>query len=315
MDIYSAFVFYDKLVSPITGYSCKTITKQNVKQFGFSSIEEFKVALPSFPMVCKSLSLKRSQKAKNEHSKGHNTKIKEKRVEEQKKNYKPKKCLKCKSLIPFERKTSLYCSISCGNSRTHTEETNKKRRESLIRYYDSIEKKRVSYDIICSFCNQTHTRNKRPYNKSGLYSCAKDECKAKLLLSLSKMGARKGGQASAAKRVKRSKQEIELFNLLSKHFANIGHNEPIANGWDADILLYDHKIAILWNGPWHYREMGFSKHSLDQVVNRDCIKIQEFENIGWKVKIYQDNQWTPETAMIDVLLGAGSRFELLISSL
>lgn len=61
--------------------------------------------------------------------------------------------------------------------------------------------------------------------------------------------------------------------------------------------------------------MGFSKHSLSQVVNRDCIKIQEFENIGWKVKIYQDNQWTPQEALIDVLLGAGSRFELLISSL
>jgi len=45
----------------------------------------------------------------------------------------------------------------------------------------------------------------------------------------------------------------------------------------------------------------FCNHSLSQVVNRDCIKIQGFENIGWEVKIYQDNQWTPEEAMIDIL--------------
>lgn len=67
--------------------------------------------------------------------------------------------------------------------------------------------------------------------------------------------------ASKRKDQKRSKDEIALFNLCHAHFANITHNDnTIANGWDADILLYDHKVAILWNGPWHYREMGFSNH-------------------------------------------------------
>ena len=28
------------------------------------------------------------------------------------------------------------------------------------------------------------------------------------------------------------------------------------NGWDADIILPDYKIAILYNGKWHYEEIS-----------------------------------------------------------
>jgi hypothetical protein len=100
--------------------------------------------------------------------------------------------------------------------------------------------------------------------------------------------------------IKRSKQEIELFDLCDNFFENVTSNEKIANGWDADILLKDHKIAILWNGPWHYREMNFGNHSLKQVQNRDKIKIEEFEKIGWKVLTYEDRYYSPLDAFIDI---------------
>lgn len=48
-------------------------------------------------------------------------------------------------------------------------------------------------------------------------------------------------------------------------------------------------------------------HSLKQVVNRDILKIIEFEKIGWNVLIYEDNKWTPETALIDIILKIGRR--------
>lgn len=304
MDIYSSYIFFEKLVSPLTGYSCKVITKQNVKQFGFSTIDELHLMFPNFPLVCKSLSLKRSEKAKKEHSDGHNTKIKTNRIEREKREYIPKLCKKCNKEIEFRFRKNLYCSRSCANSRVNTEETNTKRKSSLKSYYKKIGRCQKFYTITCSFCGCRFERNKKPNSKSGIYCCKSDSCKAKLLKQTSAKGASKGGKASAAKRVKRSKQEIELYNMLSKHFKNIGNNVPIANGWDADILLYDYKIAILWNGPWHYREMGFGNHSLNQVVNRDCIKIQEFETIGWKCLIYQDNEWSPMQALVDVLLEA-----------
>lgn len=95
--------------------------------------------------------------------------------------------------------------------------------------------------------------------------------------------------------------KLNYIIYVKKHF-NVSHNIPIANGWDADILLNDYKIAILWNGPWHYKEMNIGNHSLKQVVSRDILKIIEFEKIGWNILIYQDNQFTPETALVDILL-------------
>ena len=303
---YQNFIFDDKLISPINNHECKIITKQNIKKFGFDDIYDLKTKFPNFPLICKNLSIYRSKKAKFEHANGHNSKVKEKRVEVQITAYIPKKCEKCENLIEFKNRKNSHCSRSCANSHKNSSETNQKISTSLTRFHASSKQ---SYTIFCSFCSQPQTRRKKPNNKSNLYSCKEKACKTRLMLSIAKMGASKGGKASAAKTIKRSKQEIELYNLLSMHFPNIRHNEQTANGWDADILLPDYKIAILWNGPWHYREMGFAKHSLKKVVNRDCIKIQEFENIGWIIKLYQDNHWTPVEAMIDVLLVAQKRVE------
>ena len=100
---------------------------------------------------------------------------------------------------------------------------------------------------------------------------------------------------------KRSKDEISLFEYLSEHFNNIDHSYIVSNGWDTDIALLDYKIAIFWNGPWHYREMNIGNHSLKQVQNRDTIKKNLFTKLGWEVIIYEDRFFTPETAYLDIL--------------
>ena len=66
------------------------------------------------------------------------------------------------------------------------------------------------------------------------------------------------------------------------------HNECLFNGWDADIIIKELKLAILWNGSWHYREMNFNNHSLKQVQNRDRIKLKEIKKLGWKFIIVKD---------------------------
>ena len=78
--------------------------------------------------------------------------------------------------------------------------------------------------------------------------------------------------AEIQKETRRSKNEIYFFELCKTHFNNVLHNERIFNGWDADVIIEDFKIAILWNGPWHYRKIK-SNHSVKQVQNRDKIKI------------------------------------------
>ena len=64
-------------------------------------------------------------------------------------------------------------------------------------------------------------------------------------------------------------------------------NEPIFNGWDADVILPIQKIAILWNGKWHYEKIT-KKHSVQQVQNRDKIKLDEIKNLGYDSYIIKD---------------------------
>lgn len=318
MSIYTIFVSPSQLISPINGYSCKRVTKQNISQFGFDSIEELHNSFPNFPLICGETYRKVTTTSKSEKYKNHLTNLKKERtskLETERHEYisNPKKCSKCNTEIPYPRRHWNHCSRACSNSRQWNEDDKIKKSVAAKRFFKEnkkeknkkiIQKKtKKKVEVSCIGCNTTLHVSLKAYQKRQikLFSCNENSCKSTYMKEVS----RESGKRSANKRNKRSKKEIELYNLLKLKFSNIGSNEPIANGWDADILLHDHKIAILWNGPWHYREMGFANHSLKQVVNRDCIKIQEFESIGWDVLIYEDRHWTPIEAMIDVLLKIG----------
>jgi hypothetical protein len=95
------------------------------------------------------------------------------------------------------------------------------------------------------------------------------------------------GRKSAQSICKRSKNEILMFNLCNEYFIEVLNNEPMFNGWDADIILIKEKIAILWNGKWHYEKIT-KKHSVDQVQHRDRIKIKEIEKMGYSPYIIKD---------------------------
>ena len=86
-----------------------------------------------------------------------------------------------------------------------------------------------------------------------------------------------------------SKNEIAFCELCENYFGkeNVLHNEPMFNGWDADIIIPEHKLAILWNGPWHYRKIT-AKHSLEQVQTRDRLKQVEIANCGYTCYIIKD---------------------------
>lgn len=87
--------------------------------------------------------------------------------------------------------------------------------------------------------------------------------------------------------LRRSKNEIEFCNLCKEYFDNVKHNECIFNGWDADVIIEDIKYAVLWNGPWHYKQITKS-HSVAQTQNRDKIKIKEIQKYGWTPYIIKD---------------------------
>ncbi len=114
-----------------------------------------------------------------------------------------------------------------------------------------------------------------------------------------------GGKKSASQQIRRSKDEIVLYNLCKDYFKSVRHNQSLINGWDADIIIDDIKAAILWNGPWHYQSMPHKNHSLLQVQTRDKIKYDQLTSIGWKVLVFEDRHYTPKSAFETIVMVAG----------
>ncbi len=86
---------------------------------------------------------------------------------------------------------------------------------------------------------------------------------------------------------KRSKNEIYFYELCRDHFSKVSCNDNIFNGWDADVIIEDTKTAVLWNGKWHYEKIT-KEHSVEQVQNRDRIKIEEIKKCGYLPYIIKD---------------------------
>jgi hypothetical protein len=177
----------------------------------------------------------------------------------------------------FPEKEKYYCSRSCSNTRTHSKETKEKIRLSL-------EKEPVYVEKICEYCGKSYSvLKKRKKQKCCSKSCSTSHT------NIASGRSVKGGRRSAEvqKETRRSKNEIEFSDLCKNTFKNVLTNEPIFNGWDADVILTEQKIAILWNGKWHYEKIT-KKHSVEQVQNRDKIKIKEIIECGFIPYIIKD---------------------------
>lgn len=183
-------------------------------------------------------------------------------------------CEKCGK--EFEGKNR-FCSRSCANSRTHSKETK-------LKISNTLKKKNKSniITLICDFCEKEFKiEYKRRKQKCCSRSCAISYRNLHNNLCVN------AGKKSARSQNRRSKNEVYFAELCENHFNNVLTNENIFNGWDADVIIEDIKYAILWNGIWHYKKIT-EQHSLEQVQNRDKLKLIEIEKCGYKPYIIKD---------------------------
>lgn len=172
-----------------------------------------------------------------------------------------------------------YCSRSCSNSSPMSDETKKKISKTL-----STDKVRT-----CCICGKTY----RPTSFSKFCS---DECKHEGVIlrykTLSRSTIEKLSEAGRKSveiqsEIRRSKNEILFCKLCEEKFKSVAHNSPIFNGWDADIIINDIKVAVLWNGIWHHKKIRHN-HSVDAVKNRDSIKEKEIIKCGYIPYVIDD---------------------------
>ncbi len=182
-----------------------------------------------------------------------------------------KECPKCGKSFVANRE---FCSRKCANSHFVSEEHKKKVSKTLKQKYakNSVVRK-------CLDCGKEISRNSKGYCKN----CAP---KHKIVTAEVREKLRQAGKKSAntQREKRRSKNEILFSELISENF-KIVCNEPMFNGWDADIIIPSKKIAILWNGNWHYKEIC---GQLKQVQNRDKIKYNEIVKAGYLPYIIVD---------------------------
>ena len=209
-----------------------------------------------------------------------------------------KSCLHCGKEITANNLTEIkrkkFCNSSCAASYNNIRKPPKQELRvckrcnkdyPIDKSYDRKECKkctRITFSEILNglFCNVC----KKPLTGKQKKFCSK-KCVAKTIdyAALGKVG----GKKSAEKMHKRSKNEILLAEYCSIEFSNVLTNKCYFNGWDADIILPDVKVAILWNGVWHYKKITY-KHNLKAVQTRDALKIKEIKKCGYIPYIIKD---------------------------
>jgi hypothetical protein len=169
-----------------------------------------------------------------------------------------------------------FCSVKCSRGFS----TKAKRKEINEAVKNKANLRKPIYEYVCVYCKKIFVAKK----KAQKY-CSKT-CTCSYKNEFFNM-AHNAGIKSSTLQFRRSKNEIYFSELCKNHFHNVKTNENIFNGWDADIIIEDLKIAVLWNGKWHYEKIT-EKHSLKQVQNRDRIKLKEIKSCGYKSYIIKD---------------------------
>lgn len=194
-------------------------------------------------------------------------------------------CERCGKVMTEKFGSGRFCCRACANGREQTSDQNKKRSATLLEHnksndltynrlvHERLQKNYLANPKYCKVCNKII-----PYELRHHKTCCTDCAKQSL---------RQAGLKSASTVVKRSKNEIYFAELCAKQFDTVYCNLPMFNGWDADIIIDNLKIAVLWNGIWHYKQVN-KKHSLEQVQTRDAIKLAEIEKAGYKAYIIKD---------------------------
>jgi len=176
-----------------------------------------------------------------------------------------------------------FCSKICAASFSTKEkriEINKAVSKKMKGHNKNIPKAKIN----CLFCcKDVFVR----LSRSGQKFCSKS-CSKKHYMSQGNIASELGKKSvTKQKETRRSKNEIYFGDLCINKFNTVLFNEPMFNGWDADVIIPELKIAVLWNGKWHYEKIT-DKHSVEQVQNRDRIKLLEIEKTGYKSYTIKD---------------------------
>lgn len=119
-NIYVNFVFPDKLVSPVNEYTCRQLSSQNIRQFGFETIRSLHEQFPGFPLRCETRvqNQNASSICAGEKLKQRAAMLRDEKKQDYERSIKPQ-CCQCENDLPYEKRDSRFCNRSCSASYTN----------------------------------------------------------------------------------------------------------------------------------------------------------------------------------------------------
>jgi len=170
----------------------------------------------------------------------------------------------------FFHKTKKYCSITCSLSIRKTEEYKKNMSNSINEV--KIRNKTKLEPIICKVCTIEFKPSQSTVTMCSR-KCAQEYSRREEYKEIAQRNGSAGGKISATVQGRRSQNEIYFAEKCETHFGkeHVTTNDPCFDGWDADVIIHKEKLAIAWNGRFHYKQLMKSQ-SLKQVQARDKIK-------------------------------------------
>lgn len=143
----------------------------------------------------------------------------------------------------------------------------------------------------CVWCKNDYNVKRRKQQ-----FCSKD-CAGKHLSKdpeVNKERGRIGGNKSMLTLCRRSKGEIDFANLCIDYFGNeniicnqLFFKDKNNNLWDADIIITHLKIAVLYNGVFHYKKV-YKDQKLERMIAKDRLKEKIIIQNGYTYYIVKD---------------------------
>lgn len=192
---------------------------------------------------------------------------------------------------------SLCCSLACANKFNNHRSNDRKIKTSKmiaelrkLKHENEIKnaKNTIFYrgkmrvadkQNICIICSKT------------FFHCHfRKICSPKCNSLLSKRSGNKGGSTTSSlsfhKRARSSNEKL-LFSKVLEIYPDTISNKRMFDGWDADIIIPSLKLAIHWNGPWHYKSI-MGDELLERVKLKDQLRYKAIETCGYSNYIIQD---------------------------
>ena len=192
----------------------------------------------------------------------------------------------CNKIFKQDSIRRKFCSMICSAQTTQTKEymlNNGLEKQSEVRQNNKLRTK------ICEFCKEEFQPSQSSVKFCSLvcihtYKKTNSEYLAKAVLN-----GQKAGRKSAQSQQRRSKNEVCFAEMCEGYFGkdDVVCNEAMFDGWDADVIIRSRKMAVLWNGPWHYQQI-MKTQSLKQVQARDAIKWGMIEKHGYTPFVIKD---------------------------